>query len=527
MILLLLSLSLVFFIYALSNQLFVQRYFPFIVTFFILNCFAFFLVFLFSSFYLVRTNLEWYIVRKTVINCVLIAVLTSYIALILERRFFTSLVQIVTLSQLSLFPFLSSADFNSITTLFYIVVIPIIEEFAKIFPLFILINNFARFPLASKTVRVRLIPSHRLFVFYGAFFGLWFDLYEQFLILSNLYSSNVVSILAILDLLFERSIFPLHSSVCMITGFGLGYIFVNRNNFGKKKKSLIFFSFLLLSSIIHGFWNYHAVNSSAPPIIATIIKILSWIIFIGFCLFILTSRPKICKNCFTEHNGTVCHRFKPKTDRISEKKQIIADNYDLTDTYIFCPKCKSQTFNGQYCSLCWSFPKILCENCDQVLPPFSRVCWTCGQQTLTLFEKLKLSSYPLHIVFSIGLTRLLTASLVVSFVLIFKELENTIVFLGNTIFFLSIFIAFTFTTFWYMLESGKVNSAIISVCIASSAIFAIIGTSSYLLPFSILQILSGQYFVFGLFNFLIITFTLIFAIAFLLRVLKGGYLVIL
>ena len=156
------------------------------------------------------------------------------------------------------------ATYELANSVLYISIIPLIEEFAKIFPLLILLGNYARISVGKKNIVTNLIPTHRTFVLLGAFYGAWFDLFEQFLsfsILSNPptgYFASALNNQEIIDILINtRTVFPLHSVTSMLLAFGVGFLFISRKNKKKLASRMIFILFLLVSVGFHAYWNYN------------------------------------------------------------------------------------------------------------------------------------------------------------------------------------------------------------------------------------------------------------------------------
>ena len=120
---------------------------------------------------------------------------------------------------------------------------------SHIFPVLILMGNFAKIKIDERNKVTPLTPSHRTIVLFAAFFGSWFDLFEQLL------SFSVSTNEGIHLLITNRTVYPLHSVTTMITAFGVGWIFLNRKNMPSIVKVWVFLVSLSLSSIFHSLWN--------------------------------------------------------------------------------------------------------------------------------------------------------------------------------------------------------------------------------------------------------------------------------
>ncbi|MHA1778625.1 MAG: hypothetical protein ACTSYN_03545, partial [Candidatus Heimdallarchaeaceae archaeon] len=104
------------------------------------------------------TNTEIFIIKKTVDLILVLGLLTAYFAVIIENKAF------------SLLTFIDSvinnigvkANLTVLQDYFYAVVIPIIEELTKIFPVIILFGNYIRIPQNREPFHTRLLPSQRI-----------------------------------------------------------------------------------------------------------------------------------------------------------------------------------------------------------------------------------------------------------------------------------------------------------------------------------------------------------------------------
>ncbi|MCG3223736.1 MAG: hypothetical protein H7647_04665, partial [Candidatus Heimdallarchaeota archaeon] len=151
-------------------------YFPILVILLIITFFILWVTCLYLLFSITSTQLETKLIKKLFSLLLVMGVLSAYFAVVIENKSFT-LVSIIS-------GFFSSIDslpevHHIVHFTFYVFIIPIVEEIAKIFPIIILLGNYVRLNLNSKrSIHTRLTPSFRIFVIVGGFFGAWFDLFE-------------------------------------------------------------------------------------------------------------------------------------------------------------------------------------------------------------------------------------------------------------------------------------------------------------------------------------------------------------
>jgi len=500
-------------------------YFPVLVVLIITLFFVIWITTLFLFFSMTSTEIEKSLLKKMIILLLVMGVLSAYFAVIIENKSF-SLVAIFS-SLLQGFG-VSQNIFDYIFLVFYIFIIPVIEEIAKIFPIIILMGNYAKLAINENRINTRLTPSNRVIILFGAFFGGWFDLIEQFLSYSqSSASSSIVS-----SILFNRSVYPLHSVTTMITAFGIGWIFNSRKKMNKKLKALIFSIFLVLSSGLHGMWNYYSIISENQEVslqILTILGYMSYGLFIFFLLWIFLKIPKYCAICFTEHDSKECSDISQKTEQLDKlilKKRNQGHLFHEATNLMKCSVCQNPMYNGYFCFNCWSFPKLQCINCNQILPPFSRVCWSCGTEVPTLYEKMTSSSPPFYVNVAVGFTRILGAGMIVSFIFAFVTIENSLEFLGNTIFLIAIILSLFIAILWYPFRENKVRSMLSSLVILSIVAISLIITSLYMSVFAFLMIISIGQIIYGILGLCFLLLMIIGAVYYLSKVVKGAKLVL-
>lgn len=502
-------------------------YFPILIILLIIVFFILWVTCLYLLFSITSTQLESKLIKKLFSLLLVMGVLSAYFAVVIENKSFT-LVSIIS-------GFFSSIDsfpevYHIVHYIFYVFVIPIVEEIAKIFPIIILLGNYVRLNLNSKrSIHTRLTPSFRIFVIVGGFFGAWFDLFEQFLSYSRSSSPETVIDLLVL----KRCIYPLHTVTTMLAATGLGLAFLYRNKLPKFTRAIVVILFLALSIFIHSLWNYNTkfnTNVETVSLIYSILGILSYALFGIFILVVIFYVPSFCPKCFTQHIGKECsdtssqlHHSKENLEKMKEIEPL----YDEKTNLMVCSQCRTPVYNGQFCLNCWSFPKIQCRNCNQVLPSFTRICWSCGTEVDALYEKMSSSSPPFYSSIAVGFTRILAVGMLISFIFTFATIEDTVSFLGYTLFLLSIIIAIFVTVVWHRYKKNRVKAIISSINLLSIVAISIIVTSLYMIVFSLLLIITILHMVYGIIGMLCTLVLVSASVYFLLKTSKGVRLVIL
>jgi len=461
-----------FVVYYLQVYFIYSQYFPIISIIAIFTGFFIWVTSAFAMFSITGTKIEKTLVKKIFSLLLVLGVLTAYLAIVIENKFL-SLVTVLVESP-AFFGVATDLTFTQlVNVIFYVYVVPVLEEFAKIFPILLLIGNFSKIRTNDHNVVTSLTPSHRTIVLFAGFFGAWFDLFEQ--LLSFSLNSDTMGLIT------NRSIYPLHSVTTMITAFGVGWIYVNRKNMHKLVKFVVFIISLTLSSIFHGYWNSNFWLVDDEIVRLRNLDILGYVsygLFAFFLLWILLKIPRICTKCFTEHSkseecGLPKSSFRKISFKLNRSKDIKAI-HDESVELMRCPECQVILYNGEYCLNCWSFPKLQCENCNQVIPAFSRNCWACGAEVPTLINKMSSSSPPVYVNAAVGLTRILGFGLVIISIFIFVNASNTLDFLGEAIFILGVIISIGIAVFWHKQENNRVKSILVSLNV--SAIIALIVT---------------------------------------------------
>ena len=521
--------------YSLLSYYAKSNYFSIVIIFVIILFFLVWISSLYFLFSITSTNIEKSVIGKIFPLLLVTASLTAYFAAVIENK-----------AVLLIFSFkgiLTSIGIPGVTyelanSVLYVSIIPLLEEFAKIFPLLILLGNYARISVGKKNIVTNLIPTHRTFVLLGAFYGAWFDLFEQFLsfsILSNPptgYFASALNNQEIIDILINtRTVFPLHSVTSMLLAFGVGFLFISRKNKKKLSSRIIFLLFLLVSVGFHAYWNYNFQVFSEKFIISQLqlMGYVSYGIFGFFAIWILFKVPKICPSCYSEHRINDCEQYEGKTkiyEKKIKKKKSVGRLIDDSTRMMLCPECQYPLYNGQFCGNCWSFPKLQCENCNQVVPAFSRNCWACGSDVPTLHEKMGSSSPPLYMHFSVGFTRILGVGIIIIFAFVFSTIENSLHFLGNTIFLLSVIIALSVSIFWYRSSKNRVKSILASINITAIVAFSLLITTMYLSIFAVFLIISVYQIFFGLIGISLILLLDVLFIRFIIKAARGTNLIV-
>jgi hypothetical protein len=481
-------------------------YFPFAVIFVIVVFFVLWVSSLYFLFSITSTDIEKSVFKKIFPLLLVTASLTAYFATVIENKAF---LLVFTFKDLLTTIGVSGATYQVANSVLYVSIIPIIEEIAKVFPLLILLGNYARVNIKKKNIVTNLIPTHRTFVLLGGFYGAAFDLFEQFLsfsILSNPpegYFTSALTNQEILNVLIRtRTFFPLHTVTSMILAFGIGYVFISRKDKKKFLSRVVLILSLFASIGFHAYWNYNFQVFDEMFILdqLRIMGFISYGFFGFFAIWILFKVPKICPKCYSEHRSKECdgrekdfEKYRTKIQKKKRAKKLV----DTSTKMLLCPECQYPLYNGEFCGNCWSFPKLQCENCNQVVPAFNRNCWACGEDIPTLFEKMGSSSQPLYMNLSVGFARILSVGIVIIFIFVFVTIDDTLHFLGNTIFLLNVVLALGVSVLWYASSKNRVKSILASINITAVVVFSLIISTLYLSIFAAFLIISVYQIFFG------------------------------
>jgi len=508
-IILLLSIS-----YDVSNT----PYFPVYVVSFLILGFLFWVVTLFLVFSISITKTESSIIKLIFPLLMILGILTAYFSVVIENKAFSIFTVINSvLNQMNISPL----NPQKMQYVFYTIVIPLIEEIAKIFPVIMLLGNYARLSHNKFNYETRLVPSLRMAVFLGGFFGAWFDLIEQFLSYSTLPTNFVTR-----SLLFGRTVYPLHSVSSMIVALGIGIIFIGRS-YPRKVRILVFSVFLFLGTSFHGLVNYYSVvNENLTAL--SIMNYSSYVLYIFFALILLIKIPKYCLYCFTEHLSSECPVLSEKSGKLAKvlkSKPKYPYLYKESEKEFLCSNCFTRNYNSEYCDLCWSFPKLQCNNCNQLVPAFARNCWSCGREVTTLYDKMNSSSPPLYVSFSVGFTRVIFMGILISLFFIFMDIQSSVSFLGYVVFIVAILLALLITFVWFFSTKNRVQSMLSSIIVTSIVVLALIVSSLYMGVFALSLIFSFR-FLYGFTSLICVIVIFFVSIAFLIKVISGSKLIL-
>lgn len=492
-------------------------YFPVYVVLFLILGFLFWVVTLFLVFSISITKTEKSIIKLIFPLLMILGILTAYFSVVIENKafsLFTVINSVLNQMNIDLTP-------QKIQQVFYTFVIPLIEEIAKIFPVIMLLGNYARLSHDEFNYETRLVPSLRMAVFFGGFFGAWFDLIEQFLSYSTLPTNFVIN-----SLLFGRTIYPLHSVSSMIVALGIGIIFIGRS-YPKKLRILVFSVFLFLGTGFHGLVNYYSVvNENFTAL--SILNYSSYVLFIFFALILLIKIPKYCLYCFTEHVSSECPDLIEKSEKLAKvlkSKPKYPYLYKESEKEFLCSNCFTRNYNSEYCDLCWFFPKLQCNNCNQLVPAFARNCWSCGREVTTLYDKMNSSSPPLYVSFSIGFTRVIFVGILISLLFIFMNIQSSVSFLGYVIFIVAILLALLITFVWFFSAKNRVQSMLSSIIVTSTVVLALIVSSLYMGIFALVLLFSFR-FLYGFTSLVCVMVVFFVSIAYLIKVISGSKLIL-
>ena len=508
-----------FLVYYLQVYFIYSRYFPIILIIAIFTGFGLWVTSAFAMFSITGTMVEKKLIRRIFPLLLILGILTAYLAMVIENKFL-SLVTLIVNSPL-FFGVESNLVYTQlINVIFYVYVVPILEEFAKIFPVLVLMGNFVKLSSKDRNIVTSLTPSHRSIVLFGAFFGAWFDLFEQ--LLSYSITSDAIVLIT------NRSVYPLHSVTTMITAFGLGWIFVHRKRMHKIVKIIFFIISLTLSSVFHGLWNsnFWIVES---PVNLQILGYVSYGLFAFFLLWILLKVPKLCPKCYSEHSSVQCDVLETSFYELNTKflkNKDIKEIYDETAELMRCSECQVIAYNGEFCLNCWSFPKLQCENCNQVIPAFSRNCWACGVEVPSLIDKMSSSSPPIYVNIAVGITRIIGMGLFVISIFVFVNASNSLDFLGEVIFILGVILSISVAVFWQKQQSNRVKSTIVSLNVSAIMALIVIIMVIYMAVVAVLFLVTVVQIILGILSLLILISVAIGCAIFLAKIIGGTNLIV-
>ncbi|UJG40256.1 MAG: zinc ribbon domain-containing protein [Candidatus Heimdallarchaeum aukensis] len=474
----------------------------------ILFIFAMFLLWSLTSsffYFLNKTEHEVKIFVSTISLLIVMAILSTYLISIMER----------------IFILITSTKDKLMIIIYTAYIVPIIEEISKIFPILILFRHYIRYKNNEKLVTYRLIVSYRQFVFYSVLFGSCFGFFEHFFLFSSLFDYENIG-----DIAFLRIFYPLHPVTSGLLAIGIGYFLFVNSNVKKLKNWLIALPPIFLSLIFHILWNYNAYFNSL-----TILQYIGWAatgLFFIICISLL-KKPKICGDCGIQHSEGECVKnptFVLSLEKIVKKDTVVEKEYIVKEDYIMCPLCGVQAFDGEICHACNSWAKFQCSNCNQVVPPFARTCWSCGASLPTLQEKIRSTSPSLYMTLSVAITRIVSSTVLISLIIGLLNLKNKLSYLGFTILLLSILIALSTSLIWYRINNKKIDSIIVSIVVTSSVFFTIVSMNLLLILLSMIQLIIIHNLVFGFFGIIFSSIVLYGIYRYLRAIFKGDSLIV-
>jgi len=492
----------------------------FIFSFFLLWLSVIILAFLQNS-----STIEYWTFARLASLLFIMGILTTYLAIIIENK---SLLFLEALSSLLDSLVIRFDNSTIVATTFYVGIIPIIEETIKLLPIIILLRSYIKID-KEHSISYKLLPSLKTFILFGAITGGLFDLIEQFFILSKIEEKLYPS------LIFRRSVFPLHMMNSMVGAFGIGLLLYLRNSISREKQItkkrkiyvLYLLAFMLLSFplIYHALWNYFSRINNAT--ILTFLGYISYPIYLIFTLFLIIHQTRHCNLCHTEHYSLLCpfvvSNIDISTICLKDAKKV---EFSKDTTLFSCPYCLLDQYNGDYCLHCWSFPKLECNNCHQVLPAFSRMCWSCGTEVESIYDKMLSNSPPPVASISVGVTRFLSGLIVSLFILSIGSFSNTLSSLGYTAFFIVITSLFVTIVLWSYSKKNRSKAIIASVAITSAFLLMIVVYALYYLVVIILLLYLATFVIFALISLLCVVSIIFLAFVYFKKVSKEIQLII-
>ncbi|MHA1864983.1 MAG: hypothetical protein ACTSWZ_00625 [Candidatus Heimdallarchaeaceae archaeon] len=457
----------------------------FAVIFNILFIFSIFLLWSLTSslfYFLNKTEQEVKIFFSTLSLLIVMAILSTYLISIMER----------------IFILITSLKKELMIIIYTSYIVPVIEEISKIFPILILFRHYIRYKNEGKLKTYRLIVSYRQFVFYSILFGSCFGFFEHFFLFSSLFDFENIG-----NIVFLRIFYPLHPVTSGLLAIGVGYFLFIDSNIKKLKTWLATLLPTLLSLVFHIFWNYNSYFN-----LLTILQYIGWAatgLYFVICVFLI-KKPNICTDCGIQHPRGTCKKdsaLNISLEKLIKKDLVVESDYIVKEEYIVCPLCGVQAFDGEICYACNSWAKFQCSNCNQVVPPFARTCWSCGASLPTLQDKIRSTFPSSYMTFSVAVTRIVSSTVLISLIVGLLNLKNKLSYLGFTILLLSILIALSTSLIWYGMNSKRIDSIIVSIVVTSSVFFTILSMNLLLILLSIVQLFIIHNLVFGLFGLII------------------------
>lgn len=353
-------------------------------------------------------------------------------SLILNSDFYLLILALALIFQIT------QADIQFLLFLMFAVLAPIVEETAKMLPIFILSRSIVKEWGQRET---RVFKGQGLVVFCGILIGLIFTFLETYLYVFRfdpLNTNNSQSMVYLQVLI--RWLFPIHVTTTTLMALGI-YLSLSGSNKTvlPLKDYQTFFATYIVAILIHGAWNGSLVlgTQNTPDVkifgesiyLTTLaVGIISNIILLLVVLKFVNIQVPQCNFCMNYHeephtaethlqyrlapkhkieiNPDVSkfsfrylkHRFQQR-NIYRQRQELLQDavkrkDYPLAEQYIMseCQLCFSFLDTDGICRACNSVPLNVCTNCNFPVPVYSTECWKCSQTIIPPFESTL--SYP-------------------------------------------------------------------------------------------------------------------------------------
>lgn len=293
-------------------------------------------------------------------------------------------------------------DIDSISLVIFGIIGPIIEETAKILPVFYL----SRGVIANrgKKIESRLLSNGKLPILLGLVTGLIFNLLETYWYTFNVSYIFILDDVEIWNNLASQVILRgtnvLHLLTTAIAAYGISTSLWNTTSKSMKFKDFKVGGLFFISAVfLHGLWNGSLImadeNTAAVRLISIDIPIFNLVmmVFMLFGLiFLLQQSNKLtdekCVECDEWHSPDIKdHKkiFYPKIsfwNRIKENMGPKYNNYH-------CKSCKSIIDpGGKICNSCNARNMYSCPNCSAPLPVYESECWRCNKAINPVFDNI-------------------------------------------------------------------------------------------------------------------------------------------
>ncbi len=328
----------------------------------------------------------------------------------------------------------------------YAVIAPLVEELAKLLPLFVLSVSSIKV-WGNKPKRVVENPS--VLIFYAFIIGGMFTFLETLLYIYNTLQRLGVSTFDLLqkdvwDAVFAqimiRFSFPLHIVTPVIMAFFIQRsLFNSRNLLPEVSGNAIGIGFVS-GVILHSFWNgnlvFSAYNSQFPTILVYGSKmpvtvfwegLLLWTILLVILVSVyLSDLPLLkCNVCGNFHYPPYSAKEHLQEQGELGMLYFISSFSSLRLSHLlkrvyyklrklpfspgvkYCPNC-SEVMTGITCENCESVPTFICKFCKFPVPVYANSCWNCKRELEVVFDQsFRLRQKPIEQIF-LGIVFILT-----------------------------------------------------------------------------------------------------------------------